>query len=94
MSEQTIFETCRLVLDRALTVGPGALVYVAEGVIDGRRQTVASSPVFNPTAESDVHRLALAALEARLQREGWIRDPIPSDVVIGARFYRWRSCVV
>jgi len=90
MVTSTTFETCQLVLDRPPQGDPHALMYVAEVHAGGATKDVATSPVFHPELDLTAHRLALAALEAELARDGWQRESEPATALIGVRYHRWR----
>ena len=67
------FETCHLVPDRPRQGAPHSLLYVAEVTAGGATRKLATSPVFHPELDLTAHRAALAALEAELARDGWVR---------------------
>jgi hypothetical protein len=87
-----LIETCHLVLDRPERGDPHALMYVAEAKLaGGDTRAIAISNVFHPDLDLFEHREALAELEARLERDGWHRDPARPRALIGVRFFRSRG---
>jgi hypothetical protein len=87
-----LIETCRLVLERPERGDLYALMYVAEATLSGGDTcAIATSSVFHPELDLFEHRIALADLEARLERDGWQRDSARPRALIGIRFHRFRS---
>jgi hypothetical protein len=67
-------------------------MYVAEATLaGGDTRAVATSRVFHPELDLFEHRLALADLEMRLERDGWQREAASPPALIGIRFHRSRS---
>jgi hypothetical protein len=67
-------------------------MYVAETTLaGGDTHAIATSSAFHPDLDLFEHRIALADLEARLERDGWQREAAGRRALIGIRFFRSRG---